>query len=352
MKENKITKSPFGTTKDGESAWLYCLKNDDGAYVTITSFGCRIVSICIPDRDGNLRDVCLGYDTLAEYEADTASFGAVVGRHANRIGGGTFTLNDVTYHLAVNNGPNHLHGGIRGFHYYNWDSEIIGNTVRFTRISPDGEEGYPGKLTMHVVYSWSDDNELSITYDAVSDQDTVLNVTNHAYFNLSGEDAGTALDHMLMINAEQFTETDEHDLTTGKIRDVEGTPLDFRKAKPIGQDIHTDYDQLKYSKTYDHNFILTGQGLSEAAVLSSDVSGIRMTCFTDQPGVQLYVPASSPADKGKNGHPYPAYGSVCLETQHYPNATSHPHFPSVVLKAGETFKSKTIYHFSTFMKRR
>lgn len=341
-----ITKSSFGITKDGQEAFLYCLKNTDGAYVTITSYGCRIVSICVPDKNGELKDVCLGYDTLAEYEADTAGFGAVIGRHANRIGKGIFTLNDKTYHLAINNGPNHLHGGLRGFHHYNWDSQIVGSTLRFTRTSPDGEENYPGTLTMTVTYTWSEDNELGISYEAVSDQDTVFNTTNHAYFNLDGEDADTALEHYLIINADQFTESDNDDLTTGNILDVENTPFDFRTAKTIGQDIHGDHWQVQHSKTYDHNFVLKGSGLSEAAVLSSDNSGIRMTCFTDQPGLQLYVPAQSPAEHGKNGRCYPAYGSVCLETQHFPNATSFPHFPSVVLKAGETFKSKTIYHFS------
>ncbi len=347
-----ISKTPFGITKEGDQAWLYCLKNEEGAYVTLTSYGCRIVSICVPDRDGQLRDVCLGYDTLEEYEADTASFGAIVGRHANRIGNGTFTLNDVSYHLAINDGPNHLHGGVRGFHHYNWNSQIAGNTVVFSRVSPDGEEGYPGNLSVRVIYGWSEDNELSISCEAVSDQDTVFNVTNHAYFNLNGEDAPTVLDHTLMINASSFTETDENALTTGRILDVAGTPLDFRTAKPLGQDIHADYRQISYSKTYDHNFVLTGQGLSEAAVLCSEASGIRMTCFTDQPGLQLYIPAASPANSGKDGHVYPAYGSVCLETQHFPNATSHPHFPSVILKAQETFKTKTIYHFSTFTKKR
>ncbi len=346
-----ITKQPFGTTSDGEAAWLYCLKNSEGASVTVTSYGCRIVSICVPDRDGQLRDICLGYDTLAEYEKDTASFGAVVGRHANRIRKGEFTLNGTTYHLAINNGPNHLHGGLRGFHYYNWSSQIVGNSVRFSRVSPDGEEGYPGRLSMSVTYCWSEDNELVISYEASTDADTVFNTTNHAYFNLDGEDADTVLNHMLMINADQFTETDENDLTTGKILDVEGTPMDFRRAKAIGQDIHADYYQLKYSRTYDHNFILRDSGLSEAAVLYSPDSGIRMTCFTDQPGVQLYVPASSPAEHGKNGRCYPAYGSVCLETQHFPNATSHPEFPSVILRPGEPFHSKTIYHFSVTAKK-
>ncbi|MCD8217734.1 MAG: galactose mutarotase [Clostridiales bacterium] len=341
-----ITKQPFGVTSDGDTAYLYCLKNSEGAYVTITSYGCRIVNICVPDKEGSLRDVCLGYDTLAEYEKDTASFGAVVGRHANRIEKGEFTLNGKTYTLAVNNGPNHLHGGLRGFHHYNWDSRIDGSKVRFTRVSPDGEEGYPGTLTMHVTYSWSEDNELCILYEAETDQDTVFNTTNHAYFNLDGEDAETALNHILMINAEQFTESDENDLTTGRILPVAGTPMDFTTAKPIGQDIRADYYQFKYSKTYDHNFVLSGTGLTEAAVLFSRNSGIRMTCFTDQPGLQLYVPAKSPSSHGKNGRSYPTYGSVCLETQHFPNATSHPEFPSVILTPDAPFKSKTIYHFS------
>lgn len=341
-----ITKSSFGITKDGEEAFLYCMKNTDGAYVTVTSYGCRIVNICVPDKNGELRDVCLGYDTLAEYEADTAGFGAVIGRHANRIEKGVFTLNGETYHLAVNNGPNHLHGGLRGFHHYNWGSQINGNTVRFTRTSPAGEENYPGTLTMNVVYTWSEDNELSISYEATTDADTVFNTTNHAYFNLDGEDSESVLAHTLMVNADSFTEADKDSLTTGKILNVENTPFDFRKPKKLGDDIHADHPQLQYSKTYDHNYVLNGSGLKEAAALSSDESGIRMTCFTDQPGLQIYIPADSPAVHGKDGRRYPAYGSVCLETQHFPNATSHPEFPTVILKAGDTFKSKTIYHFS------
>ncbi len=340
-----ITRTTFGKTSDGEEVYLYCLKNASGAYVNVTSFGCRIVNICVPDREGNLRDVCLGYDTLAEYEKDTAAFGAVIGRVANRIGKGEFTLDGVTYHLAVNNGPNHLHGGLRGFHFYNWDSEIDGEKLRLTRVSPDGEEGYPGTLTMTVEYRWSEDNELTLVYLATTDKKTVFNTTNHTYFNLSGEDADTALDHVLMIHADQFTESDENDLTTGKILDVAGTPMDFRTPKSVGQDIYADYYQFKYCNTYDHNFILRGEGSREAAVLSSPVSGIRVICTTDQPGMQLYVPAHSPAEHGKGGRCYPAYGSVCLETQHFPNATSFPTFPSIVLSPGQPFVSATSYKF-------
>lgn len=343
----EITKTSFGFTEDGQEAFLYCLKNSEGAYVTITSFGCRIVKICVPDRDGRLTDVCLGYDTLAEYEHDPAGFGAVIGRVANRIEKGVFTLNDKTYQLAINDGPNHLHGGKRGFHFYNWNSQIVGNALRLTRVSPDGEEGYPGTLTMTVTYTWSEDNELGITYEATTDADTVFATTNHAYFNLSGEDADTALDHMLTINAVQITEADENALVNGVVSDVEGTAFDFREAKAIGQDIHTKHPMLESAGTYDLNYILKEQGgLCEAAVLRSDKSGICMTVFTDQPGIQLYVPAHEPSKTGKNGRVYPAYGSVCLETQHYPNATSFPEFPTIVLRAGETFKSKTIYHFS------
>ncbi|MCD8301147.1 MAG: galactose mutarotase [Clostridiales bacterium] len=344
-----ITREPFGITEDRKQAWLYTFENSDGAKLVVTSYGARIVSIIVPDRDGNMRDVCLGYDTLPEYEHDGNScFGAVVGRYANRIGKGEFELDGVTYHVALNDGPNHLHGGVRGFHYYNWDSRIVGDTLELTHISPDGDEGYPGTLTMAVEYRWSEDNELSITYTASTDKDTVFNTTNHSYFNLSGGDADTALDHLLTINADKFTEADENTLVTGKILNVEGTPFDFRKAKPIGQDIHSDYYQTKQTGTYDHNFILSGcgAGLTEAAVLYSEKSGICLTCFTDQPGLQLYVPAKCPSQHGKGGKCYPAAGSVCLETQHFPDAPHHPEFPSAVLTPDGPFESKTIYHFS------
>ncbi len=342
-----ISKEPFGKTKDGQTAYLYCLKNRSGAYVSITTYGCRIVSICVPDREGALRDVTLGYDSVTPYETDTAGFGAVVGRHANRIEKGCFIIDEKEYHVAINNGPNHLHGGLRGFHFYNWEAEIVDGKLKLTRTSPDGEEGYPGNLTMSVTYSWSEDNELGILYEAATDATTVFNTTNHAYFNLDGDDAETVLNHMLQINADAFTESDENDLTTGTILPVAGTPMDFTEAKPIGQDINNGYYQFTYCKTYDHNFVLNGScGLREAAVLYSPASGIRMTCFTDQPGMQLYVPASSPSGCGKGGKAYPAYGSACLETQKFPTATSHPHFPSVLLTPEAPFKSKTIYYFS------
>lgn len=230
-----ITKSSFGITSDGEEAFLYRLENTSGAYVTITSFGCRIVSICVPDREGELRDVCLGYDTLAEYEKDTASFGAVVGRHANRIEKGVFILNDKTITLpsTMDQTICMVVSVVSIITTGNPHSPAI--LFVLSRVSPDGEEGYPGTLTMSVTYSWSEDNELSISYEASSDQDTVFNTTNHSYFNLNGEASGSVLEHLLMINADSFTETDENDLTTGVITDVTGTPFDFRTPKPIGR---------------------------------------------------------------------------------------------------------------------
>ncbi len=341
-----ITQTVFGTTSDGEEAYLYRMENSSGAYVTVTSYGARIVSICVPDRDGKLRDVTLGYDTLAEYEADTAGFGAVIGRVANRIGEGTFTLDGKTYHVAVNNGPNHLHGGMRGFHFYNWDSEIDGDKLRLTRVSPDGEEGYPGTLTLNVEYRWSEYNELTIVYFATTDAKTIFNTTNHAYFNLSGEDADTVMDHLLTIHADRFTEADENVLPTGVILDVEGTPMDFREEKEVGRDAPSNYYQLEHTLMYDHNFVINGDGDREAAVLYSPESGICMTCTTDQPGMQLFVPVMPPAEHGKNGRCYPAYGSICLETQGFPDAVNKPNFPSVVLTPDEPFISVTRYKFS------
>ena len=344
-----ITKSSFGITSDGEEAFLYRLENTSGAYVTITSFGCRIVSICVPDREGELRDVCLGYDTLAEYEKDTASFGAVVGRHANRIEKGVFILNDKTYHLAVNNGPNHLHGGIRGFHYYNWESAQSGNSVRFTRVSPDGEEGYPGTLTMSVTYSWSEDNELSISYEASSDQDTVFNTTNHSYFNLKGEGSGDVLDQEVCIHAKYFTPVkDSQSIPTGEYAPVAGTPMDFNVAKPIGRDIEADFEQLKFTGGYDHNYVTDNYAKGNVRSIASAYckeSGIGMEVSSDCPCVQFYAGNFVKDEKGKNDHVYHERYGFCLETQVEPNAVNVDDFHSPILRPGEEYSSETVYRF-------
>lgn len=343
----QLTKTPFGQTKDQEAVTLYRLENANGAYIEFIDYGCRLRSICVPDKNGVLTDVCLGYATIADYEADNASLGAAVGRHANRIGGASFTLNGTTYPLEQNDGRNHLHGGCKGFAFRMWKATCEENTVTFTRSFPDGEDGYPGNLDMKISYTWDDENQLTITYEAVSDADTVYNVTNHAYFNLDGKEEGSVLDHELQIFSSATTENDAESLPTGTILPVEGTPFDFRSFKTIGQDIEQDNIQLKYGTGYDHNFILDGEGFRKAGVLQSQASGIRMDCYTDQPGLQIYTANFLKDCKGKYGGEFHIRNSVCLETQHYPNATNHPEFPSVVIKANEAFVTTTRYSFGT-----
>lgn len=342
----KTTKTAFGTTPENQTVSLFRLENASGAYVEIMDYGCRIMSICVPDKKGNLTDVALGLEDLDTYLKDDASLGAIVGRFANRIANGRFSLNGKDYQLAINNGPNHLHGGPTGYGQRVWDGRFSDNKLIFTRTSPAGEEGYPGTLNLTITYGWSEDNELSISYEATTDADTILNLTNHAYFNLNGHGSGTVLNHELRIDADSITELNKDQVPTGNYIPVDGTPFDFRELKEIGKDIEAENEQLKIGGTYDHNFVLNGTGLREAAVLQSKESGIRMTCFTDQPGLQLYSACYTLHQKGNGGIDYAPFSSVCLETQHFPNGINIDHFPSVVLKAGETFKSQTMYHFS------
>ncbi len=344
----KITKSDFGTTNTGENIHLYHMENNSGAYVEIIDYGCRLVKIVVPDRNENMTDVCLGLDTIDGYENDQSSLGAVVGRVANRIKDGKFTLNGKQYQLAVNCGTNHLHGGIVGYASKPWDAKIKDDKLCLTMQSADGEEGYPGNLTLTVTYSWSEDNELSILYEASTDADTLLNVTNHGYFNLNGAGSGDVFSHELFIDADMITELDDSQAPTGVFLPVDGTPFDFRTMHTIGKFMHSDYEQYHKFGTYDHNFIINGTGLREAAVLQSKESGIRMTCFTDMPGMQLYVPRQPIEQPGKGGVIYDSGTSVCLETQYFPDAINHENFPSIVLHPGDAFRSKTLYHFSTF----
>lgn len=344
----KISKSDFGISNTGDTIHIFHLENAGGAYVEVIDYGCRIVKIVVPDREGNMTDVCLGMDSIDGYEKDNACLGAVVGRVANRIKDGHFTLNGQEYQLAVNNGTNHLHGGFVGYGAKLWDARIRDDKVVFTMESGDGEEGYPGNLNLTVTYGWTEDNELSILYEAASDQDTLINVTNHGYFNLNGEGNSDILSHELFIDADTVTELDDTQAPTGKLIPVEGTPFDFRTMHTIGKLMDSEYEQFKKFGTYDHNFVINGTGLREAAALQSKESGIRMTCFTDQPGMQLYV-ANAPMDSpGKEGKIYARRSSVCLETQHFPDAINHENFPSIVLHPDEAFRSKTLYHFSTF----
>lgn len=340
-----ITKNTFGTTEGGAEFSTYTIVNSSGASVTVSDYGCRLISIKVPDKQGELKDVCLKYPDSSYYLKDNISMGAVVGRCANRIDKGHFVLNGKEYQLAINNGPNHLHGGPTGFGQRIWDTTIQEDSIIFSRFSPDGEENYPGNLNVSVTYTWSEDNELSIIYDASCDQDTPFSVTSHGYFNLNGEGFSDVSDHELRIDADYITELNPTQIATGVLLPVENTPFDFRTMKPVVQDILTPHPQLAIGHTYDQNFVLNGDGLREAAVLQSKKSGIRMTCFTDQPGVQLYVPCFIPQDKKSEDTP-PMYCAVCLEAQHFPNAVNIPEFPSVILHPEEKYHSKTLYHFS------
>jgi Galactose mutarotase and related enzymes len=343
----KVTTSNFGTTSKGQQVTLYRLENSAGCYVNILDLGCIIQSAFFPDRNGKLTDVGLGYDNVEQYETCGGYFGAVVGRHANRIKDGHFVLNGKTYQLAANDRGNHLHGGLEGFHLKVFEClGYDGEKIRFRYISPDGEEGYPGMLELVVTYQLSDDNEFSLNYHAVSDADTVINITNHIYFNLSGEGGGDILDHTLKVYASKYTENDARCLPTGVISDVAGTPFDFRDAKPLVRDIAADHEQIRFGNGYDQNFVVDGEGMRPAAELVSPKTGIIMYTNTTKPGVQIYTANSFPERPGKTA----AYGNhcgVCIETQYFPNAMENPHFPSAVLRAGEVYDYTTVYKFGT-----
>lgn len=344
----KITKSEFGVTSTGEVVSLFHMENNAGAYIEVIDFGARIHKLVVANKDGELTDVCLSVANMEDYEAERAYYGAVCGRVANRICEGKFTLNGTDYQLAINNGPNHLHGGAIGYSHKVWKSAVKDDKLVLTMESLDGEENYPGNLTLNVTYSWSEDNEIGILYEASCDQDTLINVTNHTYFNLNGEGNTTILNHELFIDSDAITPVNENLIPTGEFLPVEGTPFDFRSIHTIGKFIDSDYPQLADCGTYDHNFVVNGTGLREAAILQSKDSGIRVTCFTDQPGIQIYVASQESDFVGKYGEHYPRFASVCLETQHFPDSINHENFPSVVLKPDEPFRSKTLYHFSNF----
>ena len=336
-----ITKRPFGTLPDGRAVTCWTIASEEGLSADILDYGATIRSIRVPDKNGKLTDVVLGYDTIEGYTGNRGYYGATIGRFGNRIGGGEFDLNGKHYVLARNNGANHLHGGNVGFDKQMWNAEEVSDGVVFSRVSSDGEEGYPGNLNIRVKFSWQG-NGLEIRYHAVSDQDTVINLTNHSYFNLDGH--GDVQKQTLMIQADSFTINDEGCLPTGEIVPVEGTAMDFRTPKAIGRDADADEICVKYSKGYDANFVLTGA--SPAAVAHSDESGITMTMTTDQPGVQLYTANGMAPRIGKAGQEYGHRAAFCLETQHYPDCIHHPDWPSCVLRAGECFDSVTTYAFS------
>lgn len=348
-----ISKEPFGTLADGRSADLYILSGPGGMEVRITNYGATIVSILAPDRNGKTADVALGYDTAGDYEAGTSYFGCVVGRYGNRIAGGKFSLGGTEYTLAVNNGANHLHGGISGFNKKLWQAEEFADEdaagVKLSCLSADGEEGYPGNLNVTVTYRLTRANEIRIDYQASTDKATVLNLTNHSYFNLKGAGNGTILEHEMMLNAGRFTPVDEGLIPTGELAPVEGTPMDFRTPTPIGRRIEGDFQQLVFGGGYDHNWVLNkpGMELSLAARVYEPESGRIMEVRTTQPGVQFYTGNFLDGTAiGKGGTPYEKRFGFCLETQHFPDSPNKPEFPSVVLNPGEEFSSTTIYAFS------
>lgn len=334
---------------------LYTLKNSNGMTVTATNYGAIITSIVVPDRDGKMADVVLGYDAVEAYinAVDKPYFGAVVGRYGNRIAAGEFKLDGETYSLLKNNGENHLHGGAIGFDKVVWtvDKYDEGKSLSLSYLAKDKEEGYPGNLSLKVTYTLADNNSLTIDYNATTDKATPVNVTQHSYFNLKGEGQGTILDHELMLNADKFTPVDEGLIPTGKIPSVSGTPFDFTTAKAIGRDIDEDDQQLTFGLGYDHNWVLNKDGSEGELTLAAEVyeptTGRVMTVQTTEPGIQFYCGNFLDGRLvGKSGKPYVNRGGFCLETQHFPDSPNQPNFPSTILKPGDKYSSQTVFEFS------
>jgi len=348
----KLTEADFGKTPDGAAIKIHTLTNAHGVQARITNYGGIVVSLDAPDRDGKMADVVLGFDALPEYVANpTTYFGAIIGRYGNRIGDARFTLNGVEYKLPKNDGENCLHGGGNGFFKRVWTARALPNgDLELGYRSKDGEEGFPGNLSVTVTYRLTDANELRIEYAATTDKETVVNLTNHSYFNLKGAGAGDILGHQLMLNADRFTPVNQNLIPTGELRPVSGPPFDFRKLTPIGARIEQNDEQLKFGKGYDHNWVLnrTGSALALAARVEEPSSGRVLEALTTEPGVQFYSGNFLDGSvKGKGGKTYPRRSAFCLETQHFPDSPNRPAFPSTVLKPGQQYRSTTVYRFST-----
>jgi aldose 1-epimerase len=347
-----LKKANFQKVINGKKTNLFFLKNDNGMEVAITNYGGRVVSIMAPDRNGKMADVALGFDSLDGYlNNNEYYFGAIIGRYANRIAKGQFTLDGKTYHLPINDGPNSLHGGNKGFFARIWDAkQLDSRNLLLTYDSKDMEEGYPGDLKVQVLYTLTQDNSIRIEYTAVTDKPTVINLTNHTYFNLNGAGSGKITDEKLMINGDSYTPIDDTEIPTGKIDPVKGTPFDFTTPTVIGKRINADNQQVKFAKGYDDNWILNkdfkGQ-LSLAARVTDPNSGRVMDVLTTEPGIQFYSGNFLDGVKGKDEKPYKYRTALTLETQHYPDSPNEPDFPSTVLKPNQIFHSITIYKFST-----
>lgn len=351
--ELSIIKETFGKLRSGEIADIYTLTNNNGMKIKITNFGGALTELWIPDKYGKMEDVTLGYSSPEGYEKDDCFLGFIIGRYANRIGNAKFTLGGVEYMLTPNNGPNLLHGGKGGFNTVLWEAEGIQTednvSVILTYLSKDGDQGFPGNLTATVKYTLTNDNEIQIDYSAVSDKITIVNLTSHAYFNLSGQGSGDILKHEVFINANAFTPTDDTAIPTGEMRSVEGTPFDFTKPKRIGEHINAEEEQIILGRGYDHNWVLnkTADEMSLAVRAFDPVSGRVLEVMTTEPGVQFY--SGNFLDGSIVGKDYKRYekrSGFCLETQHFPDSPNKPEFPSTELKVGETYSSKTIYKFS------
>lgn len=350
-----IDVQPFGTTTDGQDIDQYTLTNANGVSVSIITYGGIVTSVIVPDRYGNMANINLGFDNLADYQTRNPYFGCITGRYANRIANATFELDGNTYTLAANNGPNSLHGGAVGFDKRVWEATPVEGDnevgVSFHYLSPDGEEGYPGNLDVTVVYTLTDDNELRMDYTATTDAPTVVNLTNHNYWNLAGEGQGTIYDHILWVDADRYTPVDATLIPTGELAPVEGTPFDFRLPKPIGPGQRSSFEQIVLGRGYDHNFVLNRDEGDTSMMLAARVhepeSGRVLEVWTDQPGLQFYAGNFLDGSLiGPSGHLYRQSDAFALETQHYPDSPNQPDFPSTVLRPGETYQTTTIYRFA------
>ena len=354
MGQATVKKESFGKTASGQGIDLFTLTNAHGLEARIMSYGGIVLSLKVPDRNGHLDDIVLGFDSADGYATTSQYFGALIGRYANRIGMGRFSLNGVEYKLATNNGANHLHGGVNGFNKAVWNARPLhipgGAALELTYLSSDGEEGYPGNLSVKVVYTLTNNNELKIEYSATTDKDTVVNLTHHSYFNLAGQGQGDILKHELMINAARFTPVDAGSIPTGELRNVKGTPFDFTRTTAIGLRIGQDDEQLKFGHGYDHNWVLDGKmgTLRKAAMVHEPTTGRVMEIWTTEPGIQLYSGNFLNGSKiGKDRKPYQLHYAFCLETQHYPDSPNKPEFPTTTLRKGARYRTTTIYKFST-----
>ncbi len=349
-----LKREDFQTTINGKNTDLYILKNQQGNEVAITNYGGAIVAIMVPDKNGNLANVIQGHDNIQDViNSPEPYLSTLIGRYGNRIAKGRFQLHGKEYHLAINNGPNSLHGGKQGFNAKVWDANQVSTQALVLKyVSPYGEEGFSGEVTVWVAYTFTDDNELVIKYQATANKKTILNLTSHGFFSLSGIANPTpTIENLLCeVNADYYLPIDETSIPTGEIRFVKDTPFDFRTPKPVGQDINADDEQIKNGAGYDHCFVLNKKeegDLSFAAKVTEPISGRSMEVYTTEPGVQMYTDNWADGYKGQNGATFPRRSGICFECQHFPDSPNHPYFPSVVLEPGQTYSQKTVYKFGT-----